>query len=193
MTQPDASTHHSRNQSKEKNTSPRNTRDPARSLNRPHSTSLPNQDRNSQSASEALLVPPSLSLTSPTPETTPVPSFLPIQPLGQINFVTPPALRPSITRTSGKRKAEEVEVEAGTQPKDSRKEHRATFAPEQRRTLIVPQGGLTIDVIYLCQPTECQKIPVHLTRHHLIVVNALACLLHPTLATCHDHQVLCPH
>lgn len=146
MTQLDASTHHSRNQGKEKDMSPGNTRrsgDPAKSPNRVHSPSSPKQDHNSQSASSALLVPPSLSLTSPTPETTPVPSFLPIQPLPQVplsgsNLVTSPPLRPSITRTSGKRKADEVEVEAGTQPKDSRKEHRATFAPEQRRTLIVP-------------------------------------------------------
>lgn len=144
MTQLDASTHHSRNQGKEKDMSPGNTRrdgDPEKSPNRLHSPSSSKQDRNSQSASGALLVPPSLSLTSPTPETTPVPSFLPIQPLPQVsssgsNLATAP-LRPSITRTSGKRKADEVEVEAGTQPKDSRKEQRATFAPEQRRTLIV--------------------------------------------------------
>ena len=125
--------------------SPGNTRrigDAEKSPNRVHSLSSPKQDRNSQSASGTLLVPPSLSLTSPTPETTPVSSFLPIQPLPQVslsgsNLATSP-LRPSIARTSGKRKADEVEVEAGTQPKDSRKEHRATFAPEQRRTLIVP-------------------------------------------------------
>ncbi len=146
MTQPDASTHRRRNQGKEKDTSLRDTRrnrDPTKSPNRLHSAVPPRQDRISQSASAALLVPPSLSLTSPTPETTPVASFLPVQPLAQDSLsgpslVTPRALKPSISRTSGKRKADEVEVEASTLSKDSRKEHRATFAPDKRRTFVHP-------------------------------------------------------
>ena len=141
MSQPDGNTHHSNHQGRAGHT---NTDSQSRSktVGRGQKPSPPKQSHTSLSATDPLLVPPSLSLTSPTPETSPIAPALPLQSQERpsssgSNLPSAPrsVLRSSIRRTTGKRKADEAEVEAATPSKDSRKEHRATFAPEQRREL----------------------------------------------------------
>ncbi|KAF8627413.1 hypothetical protein AX17_006228 [Amanita inopinata Kibby_2008] len=150
MTQPDISTNNTAGQRKVKeicshaSTGNKNQRKPA---NQSRSFSLPKPERILQSGSGIFLSPPSLSLTSPTPEASPVSPLLPIQLSGQApsSFsqlsTPPPALKSSLSRTTGKRKAEEAEVEAGTPPKDNRKEYRATFAPERRPHRLSENSG----------------------------------------------------
>ncbi|KIL67758.1 hypothetical protein M378DRAFT_974870 [Amanita muscaria Koide BX008] len=87
-----------------------------------------------------LLVPPSLSFTSPTPGSSPITPFLPLSPGSNLQGPSPP-LKSSIRSTTGKRKADDAEVEACTPSKDSRREHRATFAPEQRPHRISENSG----------------------------------------------------
>ncbi|KAF8635983.1 hypothetical protein AX15_000147 [Amanita polypyramis BW_CC] len=148
MDQSDASTYH---RSKTNETPQPDTKKGSQTRvkppNRARSTSPSIQGRISQPAAETLLVPPSLSLTSPTPETSPISPFHSIQSRGQggssgSHLTTPPsALKSSGSRTTGKRKADEAEVGTGSPSKDSRKEYRATFAPDQRPHRISENSG----------------------------------------------------
>jgi len=91
--------------------------------------------------SSSLLAPPSLSFTGPTPLPSPISPPRPshhkaaTDPHTSILRVpaTPPVIRQSLSSSSGKRKADEADVEGGgTPPKDSN-QARATFAITPRR------------------------------------------------------------
>ncbi|KAK2465285.1 hypothetical protein APHAL10511_002639 [Amanita phalloides] len=135
MTKSDSPAHHKRNRSKDKGASLPSNRRQAIPPNRTHHAAP--RKSISQSASGSLLVPPTLSLTTPTPEISPVLLFSPSQSSGSFpgaNLTMPPALKSSITRTSGKRKADEADVEATPSKK-------ATFAPDQRPHRVSENSG----------------------------------------------------
>lgn len=86
-------------------------------------------------ASSSLLVPPTISFTSPTPEATPISpkrthhKSTPTKPSSALQGQAPPStIQKSHSSGSTKRKADEADVDSVTPPR----EHRTTFAPEPR-------------------------------------------------------------
>jgi len=103
--------------------------------------------------SSSLIVPPTLSVISPTPDISPVsPSRLsrhnsqPTMPTISVlrRPITPPIIEQSQSSGSGKRKAEDAGVGGDKTPPKDPKEQRATFAPDPRSMYHLVSQNLVI-------------------------------------------------
>ncbi|KAF7967761.1 hypothetical protein HWV62_33211 [Athelia sp. TMB] len=98
------------------------------------SSTRPLNPPTTQTADPGMLqIPPSFSVTSPTPGTTPYP----VTPVGKESdsLQLPPALKTPSDKSKGKRKAEDVDT---TPPPDAKK---ATFAPIEPRTVRISDSS----------------------------------------------------